>query len=91
MLALAHPATRGCEDEPQNNELLNHQAAATAGRPRAQDDSFSLNVERLVVANGFGQHHVIDVKAKQEVTNSDNDTIQCQMAVSPILERSPVN
>jgi hypothetical protein len=48
-------------------------------------------VERLVVANGFGQYHAIDVKAKPEVTNSENNTIQCQMAVSPVVAKSPVN
>jgi hypothetical protein len=88
MLALPHPATR---DTPQNLERQSHRAAAAAGRARAQDDSVGMNVERLVVANGFGQCHVVNVQAKPEVTNSDNCTIQCQMAVSPVVAQSPLD
>lgn len=91
MFVLPHPATRSYQDRPQESEQQSHQAAAAAGRARAQDDSFGLNVERLVVANGFGQYHAIDVNAKKEVTNSDICTIQCQMAVSPVVAKSPVD
>jgi hypothetical protein len=89
MLALPHPATR---DAPQNNERQSHRAAAAAGRARAQDDSVGMNVERLVVANGFGQYHVVNVQANPEVTNSDSCcTIQCRMAVSPVVAQSPLD
>lgn len=90
MLALPHPATR---DAPQNNERQSHRAAAAAGRARAQDDSVGMNVERLVVANGFGQYHVVNVQASPEVTNSDSCcTIQCRMAVSPVVAvQSPLD
>jgi hypothetical protein len=88
MLALPHPATR---DAPRNTERQSHLAALAAGRAQAEDDSVGMNVERLVVANGFGQYHVVNVQAKPEVTNSDNCTIQCQMAVSPVVAQSALD
>lgn len=91
MFALPHPATRDYQVTPQNNAQQSHQAAAASGSARAQDDSFGMNVEHLVVANGFGQYQVIDVKAKPEATNSHNCTIQCQMAVSPVVAKSHVS
>lgn len=89
VLALSLPTTR---DTPQNSERHSLPSAAASGRARAPDDSVGMNVERLVVANGFGQYHVVKVQAKSSLTNSDShSTIQCRMAVSPVVTQSPLD
>lgn len=45
-----------------------------------------MNVERLVISNGFDDYHVVNVAAK--LTGSDAAAIQCRMCVSPIISQS---
>jgi len=62
------------------------QAAAAAGRARAQDEAVGMNVERLVAAKGFDDYHTIMVAAKPMEDGSDS--VLCRMCVSPIIAKS---
>lgn len=55
------PSSEGCTTQNQN-----HAAAAAAGHARAdaEEENLDVNVDRLIVASGFGHAHLIDVAAK---------------------------
>ena len=46
-------------------------------------------MERLVIANGFDDYHIIQVAAKlQDVDDHNCDSVQCRMSISPIVAQS---
>ena len=65
-----------------------HQAVASAGRARTQDESVGMNVDRLVVANGFDDYHIINVAAKRSSIEDGSDSIQCRICISPVIAQS---
>jgi len=84
LFTIPHPASRqsSCND----GVAMSHQAAAAAGRARAQDESVGLNVERLVIANGFDDYHIINVASKS--AEGGAAAVQCRISISPVIARS---
>jgi hypothetical protein len=80
------PPLNGNRQNDNEGAARTHEAAAAAGRARAQDESVGMNVERLVVARGFDDYHVISVAAK--LTESGVDAVQCRMCVSPVIAQT---